>query len=79
MMPDPLHQAHFQPYPRLDQVHSDPMYPIMGSPVTPQPPPLQPMWVLAPQQPPAPTMSIMQQQVPFEIDTKRHKFDMYSI
>ena len=64
MMQDPLQlQANFQPYPRLNQVQSDPMYPIVGSPVTPQPPPLQPMWVQAP---------IMQQQVPLE--TERETF-----
>ena len=62
MMQDPLQlQANFQPYPRLNQVQSDPMYPIVGSPVTPQPPPLQPMWVQAPQPPPVPPMPVMQQ------------------
>ena len=62
MAPDPM-QANFQPYPRLDQVQPDPMYPmqpeLLGSPLTPQPPPLQPMWV------PGPQMAAMTQQVPF--------------
>ena len=62
MAPDPM-QANFQPYPRLDQVQPDPMYPmqpeLLGSPLTPQPPPLQPMWV------PGPQMAAMPQQVPF--------------
>ena len=62
-------QANFQPYPRLNQVQSDPLYPVMGSPVTPQPPPLQPMWVQAPQPPPpVQPMPVMQQQVPPETE-----------
>ena len=59
MAPDPL-QANFQPYPRLDQVQTDPMYPMQPEHLgSPQPPPLQPMWV------PGQQMSAMPQQVQF--------------